>query len=267
MTQPDRKLLRAILDEGFRAHSNGHIESAREAYARALTIAPDHPDALNLIGVASLQLGDAGQAVSYLERAVANRRNDPGALGNLAQAYFALGRYEQAEEAFRKASRIDSRNVYFQMGVANSIAARGDLGGAEIMLRRLADRFPATALVWFNLGNALREQNRLEDALPCYRKALELDPQQADAHNNLGSALHGLHRFDEAEVEYRACIDMAPEYLPARYNLASVVIDAGRSRDAEELCRELTRRDPDAVQPYIFLAVALGQQGPLLREK
>lgn len=263
MAQPDQRLFRAALDEGLRAHSEGRLDSACEAYARALTIVPDQPEALQLIGTALLQLGDSGRAVDYLERAASKLRNHPGVLGNLAQAYFALGRYDRAEQTFRNVSRIDSRNVYFQLGVANCIAMRGDFRGAEIMLRGLADRFPGTALVWFNLGNALREQNRLEDALPCYRKAVEIDTQLPEVHNNLGSALHGLHRFGEAEVEYRACIAMAPDYLPARYNLASVVIDAGRSRDAEALCRELTRRHPDAARAYIFLAVALGQQGRL----
>ncbi len=263
MAQPDREKVRAILEEGLRAHSEGRVESAREAYSRALAIAPDHADALNLMGMASFQLGDAAQAAHYLERAVAKVRNHPGLLGNLAQVYFALGRYDQAEEAFREASRLDPRNVYFQLGVANSVAAAGDLRQAEVMLRDLANRFPGTALVWFNLGNALREQKELEDALPCYREALELDRQLSEAHNNLGSALHGLYRFDEAEAEYRACIAMAPDYLPARYNVASVVIDAGRFREAEQLCRELTRRDPSAATAHSFLAITLSQQGRL----
>jgi tetratricopeptide (TPR) repeat protein len=263
MPQTNEALLRACIDDGLRAHAEGRIESARDAYARALAIAPDHPDALNLMGAAWLQLGDAGQAASYLERAVQKLRNHPGVLGNLAQAYFALGRYDRAEEAFREASRLDSRNVYFRMGIANSIAMRGELGNAEIMLRRLADRFPQTALVWFNLGNALREQRRLQDALPCYLKALDMDPQLTEAHNNVGRVLHGLYRFDEAEGEYRTCIAMAPDYLAARYNLASVVIDAGRFREAEEICREITRRDPTAARGYSFLAAALGHQGRL----
>lgn len=263
MAQINQKSLRALLDEGLRAHSEGRIESARDAYTQALAIAPDHPDALNLLGAAWLQLGDASQAANYLERAARKLRNHPGVLGNLAQAYFATGRFAEAEEAFRKAANLDSRNAYFQLGIANSIAMQGDLSDAEAMLRKLADRFPDTALVWFNLGNVLREQHRLLDALPCYRKALDIEPQQPEARNNLGSVLHGLYRFDEAESEYRTCIAMAPDYLAARYNLASVLIDAGRFGEAEAICREINERDPAAARGYSFLAVALGEQGRL----
>jgi tetratricopeptide (TPR) repeat protein len=261
LTAASPKQLRAVLEDGLRAQRAGEFESARAAYFRVLAVAPDHPEALYLLGTVWLELGDAWQGVGYLERAARKLRNHPGVLGNLAQAYSALGRHDKAEEAFRKASRLDPRNVYFKMGIANAIAMRGALGDAEIMLHKLADRFPDTALVWFNLGNALRKQNRLEDAVPCYLKALDIDPQLIEAHNDLGSALHGLYRFDEAEREYRACIAMAPEYVTAQYNLASVLIDVGRFREAEASCREIIERAPAAAVAQSFLGAALGHQG------
>ncbi|MDH3437342.1 MAG: tetratricopeptide repeat protein, partial [Betaproteobacteria bacterium] len=263
MAQANPGLVRTHLEDGLRAHSEGRLDSARDAYAQALAIAPDHPDALNLLGTAWLQLGDAGQAVGCLERAAQQRHNHPGVLGNLAQAYFALGRYDEAEDAFRQASRLDPRNVYFQMGVANSLGMQGRLAEAENSLRKLAVRFPAEPLVWFNLGNALREQKRLQDALPCYLQALDIDPELFEAHNNLGSVLHALYRFDDAERKYRACIAMAPDYLVARYNLASLLIAVGRFLEAEEICREITRRDPAVARAYSLLSAALGRQGRL----
>ena len=40
-----------------------------------------------------------------------------------------------------------------------------------------------------NLGNAFKEQGKLDEAVACYRRALELKPDYAEAHNNLGNAL------------------------------------------------------------------------------
>jgi tetratricopeptide (TPR) repeat protein len=254
----------ALLQRGRRLHHTGQVSAAEALYRQVLADVPDHPEALYLLGTALLQLGQPEQAVDRLERAVRALRNDSGALGNLAQAYFALGRYRDAEEAFRKASRLDSRNVYFQLGIASAVAMRGEPGEAESLLRRLASRFPGTALVWFNLGNALRDQRRLQDALPCYRKALDIDPQLTEAHNNLGNVLHTLYRFDEAERAYRACIATNPDYFAAQYNLASVLIDVGRFREAEGLCREIIRRAPAAAMAHNFHGAALGHQGRLL---
>ena len=264
MAHADQASLRACLEEGLRAHSEGRIESARDAYGRALAISPEHPDALNLMGTAWLQLGDARQAASYLERAAHKLRNHPGVLGNLAQSYFALGHYAEAEEAFRKAGRLDPSNVHFQMGIANALGMQGKLADAETRLRRLADRFPDAALVWLNLGNAVRDQGRLAEADESYRRAIQLDSNLVDARNNLASALHARKRFEEAEKEYRACIALAPDSVLPQYNLASVIIDLGRFREAEDICRAIVSRTPDVAHAHVFLGAALGHQGRLL---
>src|SRR5262245_10941944 len=41
----------------------------------------------------------------------------------------------------------------------------------------------------FNLGIVLKGGGQLDEAIACYRKAVELGPKYAPAHNNLGSAL------------------------------------------------------------------------------
>ena len=260
----NQQLLRAHLESGIRAHNEGNIESAKVAYLCALALTPDHPDALHLLGVALLQLGETTSAVDYLERAARKLRDSPAVAGNLAQAYFSLQRYAEAHAMFRKACRLDPRNVRFQLGVANSLALQGKHAEATGLLRNLAHRFPDNALVWFNLGNALRDQSAADDALASYRQALHLDARLVQARNNLADLLHKLLRFEEAEREYRACIDVAPEYLLARCNLASVVMDLGRFGEAEALCREVAARAPDEAQAHTLLGAALGHQGKLL---
>ena len=66
MAQLNNRLLQASLDEGLRAHSEGRLDAARDAYTRALRLAPDHPDALQLLGTVWLQLGDADRKSTRL---------------------------------------------------------------------------------------------------------------------------------------------------------------------------------------------------------
>ena len=79
----------------------------------------------------------------HLERAARARRNHPGVLGNLAQAYFALARYADARETFRKASRLDPGAAQFQLGIANSLAMEGRLGRGRDAAAAARSRFPA----------------------------------------------------------------------------------------------------------------------------
>lgn len=252
------------LEAGLQAHNLGDIEAAAAAYRRALAFAPEHADALHLLGVALMQLGDAKTAVGFLERAAHQQPNNAAIAGNLAQAYFACVHFEQAREMFRRASRLDPRNVHYQLGVANSLALQGKYIEAETLLRKITVRFPNAALAWFNLGNVQRDQGRAAESLESYGAAVTIDTQLVEARNNRADVLHKLLRFEDAEREYRACIATAPDYLLAHCNLASVLMDLGRFEEAEILCREVLKRAPDWGLIHTFLGAALGHQGRVL---
>jgi tetratricopeptide (TPR) repeat protein len=256
--------VRALLEAGIAAHRNGDLATAVDHYRQAVAADAANADARNLLGAALLQLGKPGDAVPHLEKAVRNQRGNPGFLANLAQAYLGATRPADAADAFRRAARIEPDRFEFQLGLAAALAMQKKLTDAETLLKRLTTRFPAVAAVWFNLGNVMRDLERRQEAIDCYRKAVELDPGWPDARNNLGSALHAKLRFAEAEEQYRECIRRAPDHLLARLNLTSVLIDTGRFPEAEETCRALLAVSPDAVEIHRILGAAVGHQGRLL---
>ncbi len=260
---PNDPRLRYHLEAGLQAHRQGSLEAAGAAFQRALSLAPDHPDALNLYGVTLLQLGQSASALDHLQRAARLQRNNPAVFGNLAQAFFNLKQYDEARETFRKAARLDPRAVQFPLGAANSLAMQGKFEEAAGILQRLAARFPQSALVWFNLGNVQRDRQLPAAALAGYRTAIALDPQLVEARNNLAGALHAMMQFEAAEMEYRECVRSAPDYLLARCNLASVVIDLGRFDEAAELCRDIIALAPELPLAHSFLGATLSHQGRL----
>ena len=48
---------------------------------------------------------------------------------------------------------------------------------------------PDYADAYYNLGNALKEQGKLEDAIKAYKKAISLKPDYAEAYYNIGITL------------------------------------------------------------------------------
>ena len=44
-----------------------------------------------------------------------------------------------------------------------------------------------TLRLYNNMGNALKEQGKLEEAIEAYNKALAIKPDYADAHYNMGN--------------------------------------------------------------------------------
>ena len=73
-----------------------------------------------------------------------------------------------------------------------------------------------------NIGVALFDQGRLEEAMASYREALRLKPDYALAHNNLGIALKTQGRLEEATASYREALRLNPKYVEAHSNLETL---------------------------------------------
>ena len=86
---------------------------------------------------------------------------------------------------------------------------------------------PDFADAHYNLGNALKEQGKLEEAVACYRRALELKPSFAEGHSNLGMAFLMLGNLDAAIACYRRALEWKPDYAEARFNQSVISLLKG----------------------------------------
>lgn len=84
------------LGEAARQWTAGDRASARQLAQQLLRSAPDHPGALNLVGCAAYEEGNAGVALALFEKASRLAPQDLSIQGNLARSELAVGRIEPA---------------------------------------------------------------------------------------------------------------------------------------------------------------------------
>jgi protein O-GlcNAc transferase len=117
--------------------------------------------------------------------------------------------------------------------------------------RRAVSLDPAYADVYLNLGIALAEMGRWQEAVPAYRQALSRPTLAAEpiACQNLGLALFHLRQYPEAERELRLAITLDPRMEGAYYNLSLILLATGRrteARAAFSMSRKLPPQSPFA---------------------
>jgi protein O-mannosyl-transferase len=111
-----------------------------------------------------------------------------------------------------------------------------------------------------NLGTALDEQDRTEEAIEHYLHALRIKPDYVEAHNNLGNALNEQNRTEEAIEHFLKVLRINPEYARAHSNLGIALHKQGRSKEAIEHFLKALRIKPDNAKTHNNLGNALNEQ-------
>ena len=110
------------------------------------------------------------------------------------------------------------------------------------------------------LGRVYLQQQRNDDALEIFRKAVALDSLGARGHFGLGYTYLQLKFFAEAEAAYRRGIRLDSTDVPARHNLAIACLEQGRYDDAIEQLQKALLLDPSDAGAHRSLAFIYSQQ-------
>jgi len=222
------------LQTGLQFHEAGRLDEARECYRKVLQTDPEHPDARHLSGMLAYHEGDYESAVGEINRALVRNPASALYLTNLGSAYRALGRLDEARQAFERAIQVQPGYADAHNNLGTVLFAQGDFAQARQCYQMALTYKPDYPDAYVNLGSvhqALSEFNEAEAAL---RNALRLQPRNPLAWNNLGNVFKGRDRLAEAVDCYQQALACDPKYNPARNNLAVALQAQGQWEQAIE---------------------------------
>ena len=93
---------------------------------------------------------------------------------------------------------------------------------AETALKMSITCGPSFVPGYTNLGNALFDLDKFDEALEAHETAARLNPLHAAAQNNLGTIYEALAKHEEASDCFSKAMSLDPNYTTAGYNLGSV---------------------------------------------
>jgi tetratricopeptide (TPR) repeat protein len=197
-------------------------------------------------GLAEVDLGQAKQAIPYLERASQLDEARPEPELALGKAYVALREFKNANQAYREATKRDGNSAEAWDGVGIT-----DRSLAEEKLNHTTRRGEA---------HAPEAQALLDDAYNALKRAVELDPQSARVHLILGESLRDSGKLVEAIPEYESAIRLEPRMEAGYLGLATTYWKQGEWQDAMRPLRQALELSPRDAEAHAILADLLFRQ-------
>lgn len=155
----------------------------------------------------------------------------------------------------------DNHVAHSNLGIA--LAERGRHDEAMEHYARAVAIAPGYAKAHLNLGRAFARAGRASESEAEYAEAVRLDPGSATAAYNLGLARAERGALDEAIAEYRRALAIDPRYAKAANNLGWALAAKGDAPAAVAAYERALAIDPTLVAAHNNLAVTLADLGRL----
>ena len=95
----------------------------------------------------------------------------------------------------------------------------------ESKARELLKKYKKSVELQNILGVALSVQWKSNYAIEIFENIIKIQPNFYFAYNNMGNALKDLCRLDEAKIYYQKCIKINPKYIDAYIGLGKIFLD------------------------------------------
>jgi tetratricopeptide (TPR) repeat protein len=238
------------------------FDRARASFETALKLRSHSPEALAGLVEIDLTQGRPDAARKTIEARLAETPKDESTLLLAGKVYQALGDAKRAEASFRQILELNSSNFEVYSRLGGLYRAQNRLEEARQEFEEYAKRQPthaaaATAMV----ATILELQNKREEALKQYQRALGYDAKMALAANNLAWAYAQDGRLDEALTLAQTAKSQVPDSGFVSDTLGWIYYQKGNLSSATATLEEATKQTPSNPTIHYHLGLAYAKKG------
>lgn len=203
-------------------------------------------------GIIDSSQGDYESALSHLEKAIQNGRNEPVVRLVAGFSAYQMQDYEAAARHLSMiASQLPDNHPGLRM-LADSLLQLGQSDDATAVLARVSGGLDSDAKLFSRAGYQLLREGNVSDAEKMVERSSKLSTD-ADDLARLGILQLSLNDLDGL-VNLEAAAEKAPDSTMTQRTLISAYVTTNQLNKAKQAAKEWIAHTPDAVEPHVFLA-------------
>ena len=207
---------------------------------------------------AALDKNDYEAAIPPLQKFIAEKPDVAFAHFQLAYAYTALKRPDDARQEYERSIALDPKMPEAQLNLGVLLLERQP-AAAVAVLRRAVELLPSESRPRYLLGLAQERSGDFSGAAESFAGATRLDPKELDSLTRLGQVLLRLGKSADAEGKFRAALELQPNSPEALQGLAQS-LDQQKKPQAVDAYRNYLAAEPDDKAARLRLVHLLVEQ-------
>jgi tetratricopeptide (TPR) repeat protein len=225
----------------------------------SLAIRDQPDDALTFMyyGSALLAAGNNQEAEQAFKRAAKlEPKNEKAVLGT-ASSQYRLNKLDDAVVSFKAAIALDAKDKEAYLGLAQALYRQGYASHATEPLKKIIEMDPKSGPAWYFLGKLYGDSHETDQALDALKHAVQVDGTKGIYWRDLGQLERHYSRLTEAEADFKKSIHFSPNDMAAYLWLGQVYMQMGddaRLRGQAEQCFQTSiAHDPQMQEAYVGL--------------
>jgi len=191
------------------------------------------------LGIDALNKGLLPKAFDELMQSDSDYPNQPDVQSALAYAWRLRGDLQKSEQFYKKALRLNSKSPATHNNYASLLIQMQRYEDAESEARKaLADpRYPNQHLAYLNLGDALLNQNKFNEAITAYRRAGQFLPGNPLPKLKEAEAYVRYERPNYAQALLETMLREQPDDRAAVEMLEGLLVKQGKRPEARQVLK------------------------------
>ena len=141
----------------------------------------------------------------------------------LGSLHYEVGSLNLAIEALRSAHKNEPENPDFMIQLGEFLRQDNKVTEAITILEQATELAPKDGKAWTNLGVAFQQEKRLAEAKRAYEKALALNPESAAIWSNLGAMAQEGEEWESAIQYFGKALEIEPNFTKVQGNLVGLL--------------------------------------------
>lgn len=248
---------------GLTCLMSGEFKEAITCLEKAVAQFPDNEVFSANLGVAYLRSKDYDNAIKYLERAVKLKSNYEQARYNLGSAYIEIKQAELAIKQYRFLSKKHPDNADYLCALADAVRETGQWQKSIKLYKKAIEKDENLIRAHTNMGPLMMHLNQLDQAVEHCKKSIELNTGEIKAHIYLARCYVQMEELDEAMESYANAYDIDPDSAELCASIGKVWLEISDHHEASTWYQKALSIDEDNIPAQCGIANILRDSGQL----